>query len=103
MIDNTPGTCQLASGYWAEHAEFSINHIPSDIRDMFEEAMLCLDNAHEGGFVTKHFARTIDWMLAPDTYFPQNPRELYMRKYIARTFRNAPIPRLSQREGRSRS
>ncbi len=65
--------------------------------------MGCLDYAEEGGIVTKHFGRTIDWMLAPDTYFPQNPRELFMRKYIARTFRNAPIPGLSQREGRSRS
>ncbi len=73
MIDNTPGTCQLkafVSGYWAEHAEFSINIIPNDIRDMFEDIMGCLDYAEEGGIVTKHFGRTIDWMLAPDTYFP---------------------------------
>lgn len=92
LVIKTVGTCQLkafASGQWAEHGDFAIKLIPSDIRDMFENTIRCLGYAGEGGFTTKHFGRTVDWLLAPDTYFPVNPRERGMPRSI--TFLSAMI------------
>ena len=40
----------------------------------------CIDGEQEGGYMTRGFERTLAWLEQPDTEFPGEPGNLYIRK-----------------------
>ena len=71
-----PGTCQIkltASGKYASEHDLAIRMSPDDLRLLALYTVEdCIFKQHIGGYTTKGFEDTIDWLVAPDTGFPDN-------------------------------
>lgn len=73
-----PGTCQIklsASGKYASENDLVIRIAPDELRQMALYTIeACVQKEDYGGYATKGIGKATEWITAPSTHFPGDPR-----------------------------